>query len=55
MTGEATDPKHAGPIPWNFAKFLVSRKGEVVSRFQPGVKPESPELSSEIEKALSEK
>ena len=55
LTGEATDPKHAGPIPWNFAKFLVSRKGEVVSRFQPGVKPESPELSSAIEKALAEK
>ena len=55
LTGEATDPKHAGPIPWNFAKFLVNRKGEVVSRFQPGVKPESPELSSAIEKALSEK
>ncbi len=55
LTGEATDPKHAGPIPWNFAKFLVNRKGEVVSRFEPGVKPESPELSSAIEKALAEK
>ena len=55
LTSEATDPKHAGPIPWNFAKFLVNRKGEVVSRFQPGVKPESPELDSAIEKALAEK
>jgi len=55
LTSEATDPKHAGPIPWNFAKFLVNRKGEVVSRFQPGVKPESPELSSAIEQALAEK
>src|SRR5271157_168855 len=55
LTSEATDPKHAGPIPWNFAKFLVNRKGEVVSRFQPGVKPESPELGSAIEEALAEK
>ena len=55
LTEQTTDPKHAGPIPWNFAKFLVNRKGEVISRFQPGVKPESAELSGAIEKALAEK
>ncbi len=55
LTSEATDPKHAGPITWNFAKFLVNRKGEVVARFQPGEKPESGELISAIEKALAEK
>ena len=55
LTSETTDPKHAGAIPWNFAKFLINRKGEVVARFQPGVKPASAELDSAIEKALSEK
>jgi glutathione peroxidase len=55
LTGEATDPKHAGEILWNFTKFLVNRKGEVVSRYQPDVKPESRELTSAIEKALAEK
>lgn len=55
LTGEATNPKFAGPIPWNFSKFLVSRKGEVIGRFQPGVKPESAELTAAIEKALAEK
>ncbi len=55
LTSEATDPKHAGPITWNFAKFLVNRKGEVIARFQPGAKPESGELISAIEKALAEK
>jgi len=55
LTNESTDPKHAGPIPWNFAKFLVNRKGEVVSRFQPGIKPDSTELNGAIEKALAEK
>jgi glutathione peroxidase len=55
LTSEATNPKHAGVIPWNFAKFLVNRKGEVISRYQPDVKPESPELTSAIEKALGEK
>ncbi len=55
LTGEATNPKFAGPIPWNFSKFLVNRKGEVIGRYQPGVKPESAELNGEIEKALAEK
>ncbi len=55
LTSETTDPKHAGAIPWNFTKFLVSRKGEVVGRYQPSVKPESSELGSAIEKALAEK
>jgi glutathione peroxidase len=55
LTSESTDPKFAGPIPWNFSKFLVNRKGEVIGRFQPGVKPESAELTAAIEKALAEK
>ena len=29
------------PIKWNFTKFLVNRKGEVVGRFAPQEKPES--------------
>jgi glutathione peroxidase len=28
-------------IKWNFTKFLIDRKGEVVSRFPPTTKPES--------------
>ncbi len=37
-------------IKWNFTKFLVDRKGDVVSRFAPSRTPES--LSKEIEKLL---
>ena len=55
LTGEATNHKFAGPIPWNFAKFLVNRKGEVIARYEPGVKPESAEIIGAIEKALAEK
>lgn len=55
LTSQQTNPKFAGPIPWNFSKFLVNRKGEVIARFQPGAKPESPEVTSAIEKALAEK
>ena len=42
----------AGDIQWNFEKFLVSPGGEV-KRFRPLVEPESEELTSAIESALS--
>ncbi|MDQ3077407.1 MAG: glutathione peroxidase [Pseudomonadota bacterium] len=37
-------------IKWNFTKFLVDRKGEVVKRYAPQTKPE--ELVREIEALL---
>jgi len=37
-------------IKWNFTKFLVSRDGESIRRFEPSVTPE--ELDSVVEKAL---
>ena len=55
LTSEDTNPRFAGPISWNFAKFLVNRKGEVIARFDPGVVPESPEVIGAIERALAEK
>jgi len=54
LTSKSTNPGHAGEISWNFAKFLVNRKGEVVARFDPKVKPESPEVQAAVEKALAE-
>ena len=41
-----------GEIKWNFTKFLVGRDGTIVSRFEPAVKPDSPEVIAAIEKAL---
>ena len=37
---------------WNFNKYLISRDGKVVSTFASRVKPDSPELLSQIEKLL---
>ena len=42
----------AGEIKWNFTKFLVDRKGNVVERFEPAVTPDSTEVTSAIEKQL---
>ena len=43
----------AGPVAWNFEKFLVSKDGTVIARFKSGVEPESDELKSAIEAALA--
>ena len=42
----------AGDVKWNFEKFLVSPKGEVVGRFRPQVTPEDPTLVAAIEAQL---
>ena len=41
-----------GEIKWNFTKFLIGRDGTIIARFEPAVKPDSPEVISAIEKAL---
>ncbi len=37
-------------IKWNFTKFLINRRGEVVGRYAPTTKPEK--LKADIEKLL---
>jgi len=44
----------AGEIKWNFTKFLVDRKGNVVQRFEPAVTPDSAEVTSAIEKLIKQ-
>lgn len=51
---EQTEPSLRGDIKWNFTKFLVNRKGEVVARFEPKVKPDSPEFRAALAKLLAE-
>jgi glutathione peroxidase len=41
-----------GDVKWNFTKFLVGKDGKVIERFEPGVAPESPQLTSAIQQAL---
>lgn len=44
-----------GPVSWNFTKYLVDAKGEVVARFDSAVTPLSPQLTSAIEALLPKK
>lgn len=46
-----TEP--AGPVAWNFEKFLIGKDGSVVGRFKSAVEPESAELKAAIETALA--
>ncbi len=39
-------------ILWNFEKFLVNKKGEIVARFNPDVAPNNPLLLKAIESSL---
>jgi glutathione peroxidase len=48
-----TQTEPAGPVAWNFEKFLVGKDGTVLARFKSGVEPESAELTSAIEAALA--
>ena len=52
LVGHADAEGHTGDIRWNFEKFLVSPKGEVVGRFNPTVEPQDPTLTSAIEAQL---
>ena len=45
---------NGGDIKWNFTKFLVDRNGNIVARFEPPVKPDSPDVKAAIEKALAQ-
>ena len=44
-----------GAITWNFQKYLVDRKGNVVEKFTPKTGPEEKEVIDKIEQLLSEK
>ena len=52
LTSEAGFAKDAGPVKWNFEKFLVGKDGKVVARYRTGVKPSSPVVVNTIEAEL---
>lgn len=42
----------AGDVSWNFEKFIVDKKGNVIARFKSKIKPDSPEITNIIETQL---
>jgi len=53
LTRAADEKGTDGDIQWNFEKFLVSPKGEVVARFSPQVEPEDERIIAAIESVLA--
>lgn len=55
LTSKATNPRHGGPVLWNFEKFLIGRDGTVAARFAPEVEPLDATIVEVIESALRKK
>jgi len=55
LTSLDAPPKGAGPITWNFEKFLVGRNGQVVGRFPPKTRPDAPEVVRLVEAELAKR
>lgn len=55
LTSQSTKPTPRGKISWNFEKFVVGKKGEVVARFAPRTAPDAKEVVSVIEAELAKK
>jgi glutathione peroxidase len=49
---EQSAKKYQGDVDWNFQKFLVNKKGEVVGRYSSSTKPMDERLLKDIEKNL---
>ena len=55
LTSGETNPKFAGPVRWNFEKFLIGRSGEIVARFASDVEPESEDFERALRNELAKK
>jgi glutathione peroxidase len=54
LTSKKAGHKFGGPIQWNFNKFLINRKGEIIGRYDQRVTPDAKTLVEAVEKALAE-
>lgn len=52
LTEKETNPHFAGKIIWNFNKFLVDRKGNIVDRFESKIDPMGDRIPRAVEGAL---
>ncbi|MEO8617484.1 MAG: glutathione peroxidase [Luteolibacter sp.] len=52
LTGK--DGAFPGDVRWNFGKFLIGKDGKPIARFEPTTKPDSPEVTQAVEKAIAQ-
>jgi glutathione peroxidase len=53
LKGYGVNAANPSDVLWNFEKFLLSRKGEVVARFAPDIPADDPRLVSAIDAELA--
>ena len=53
LRGHKMEPTAKPEVVWNFEKFLISRRGQVVRRFAPDTAPDDPGLIAAIEAELA--
>jgi glutathione peroxidase len=53
LIGFGVDPESKTDVLWNFEKFLINRKGDVVGRFSPDVTADDPRLVAAIDAELA--
>jgi len=54
LTSQETKPAKTGKVKWNFEKFLIDRKGNVVARFAPRTSIDDPALQKALNAAIDE-
>jgi glutathione peroxidase len=54
LTSKDSNPRFAGAIKWNFTKFLLDRKGEIVDRFESKDDPLGDKIPKNIEAVLGQ-
>jgi glutathione peroxidase len=55
LYGYLTKSKNAppgGPVHWNYTKFIIDKKGNVIARLDPDVAPDSAEMLATIDQVL---
>ena len=52
LTAQDVQPEGAGPIKWNFGKFLIGKDGTIVARHKPTTAPSAEALVADVERAL---
>ena len=52
LTSKENHPSFGGGVSWNFNKFLISPKGELINRFGSRTAPNQKQLIAAIEQAL---
>jgi glutathione peroxidase len=55
LISKGTNPKFAGPVRWNFEKFLIGRDGTVTARFASDVDPSTREFEDRLREELKKK